>query len=142
MAVDNVERFLSRIDRSGGPDACHPWQGRLSPQGYGTYAERLPGPGRKVRQHRAHRVIFELEVGPIPDGLVLDHLCRRRECCNPAHLEAVTQGENVRRAPWANATACPEGHVYTEADRNPDGSRRCLSCHAARERLRRATVGG
>jgi hypothetical protein len=44
-----------------------------------------------------HRDVYEQLVGPIPEGLVLDHLCRNRSCCNPAHLEPVTTAENVRR---------------------------------------------
>jgi len=45
-----------------------------------------------------HRLVYTLVVGPIPDGLVLDHLCCNKACCNPAHLEPVTQSENIRRA--------------------------------------------
>lgn len=50
-------------------------------------------------QHGAHRVFYERLVGPIPDGLVIDHLCRVERCVNPNHLEPVTNAENLRRAP-------------------------------------------
>ena len=71
--------------------------------------------GRKMIQ--AHRVAYELVKGKIPAGLELDHLCRNRICCNPAHLEAVTGRENSLRgvSPWAKnacATHCPRGHPY------------------------------
>ncbi len=49
------------------------------------------------RQTSAHRAMYEQAIGPIPDGLVIDHLCHRPRCINPAHLEAVTNEENVRR---------------------------------------------
>lgn len=69
----------------------------------------------------AHRVAYELVVGPIPDGLQLDHLCKVRKCVNPAHLEAVTCGENIRRGDTGKAAAevqsskthCPQGHPYS-----------------------------
>ncbi len=69
----------------------------------------------------AHRVFYEAFVGPIPDGLQLDHLCVRTNCVNPSHLEPVTGAENLARASLyrplvrAERTACANGHVYTEA---------------------------
>lgn len=83
-----VDRIRARIkvDENG----CHVFQGALD-RGYGRV-----GIGRKAEY--AHRVMFEAANGPIPDGLHIDHLCRNRSCCNPAHLEAVTQAENNRRA--------------------------------------------
>lgn len=63
-----------------------------------------------------HRVSYEELVGPIPDGLVLDHLCRVRNCVNPAHLEPVTSAENVRRgvrSRLGDRDACPVGHAFT-----------------------------
>lgn len=53
---------------------------------------------RNNRQYPAHRFMYEQMVGPIPQGLTLDHLCRNKRCINPDHLEAVTQTENTRRA--------------------------------------------
>lgn len=70
--------------------ACWLWQGQQNRNGYG----RIKIQGRWLM---VHRVSYELHIGPIPEGLVLDHLCRNRLCCNPQHLEAVTVRENTLR---------------------------------------------
>lgn len=76
-------------------DGCWEWQGIKYPTGYGQISLWL---GDRQTTRRAHRVGYELLVGAIPDGLVLDHLCENRACVNPAHLEPVTQSVNVRRS--------------------------------------------
>ncbi len=101
--------------------------------GYGAF-----GMGRNV-VWRSHRLAYSALVGPIPDGLDLDHLCRTRSCCNPAHLEPVTRGENVRRGLKFNrASHCPKGHEFTAENtnhsRDPDGYlvRQCRECNRQR----------
>lgn len=85
-----MERFWARFERA--PDGCWLWTGPLYSNGYGEF--NFDG-----RNRRAHRFAYDRLVGPIPDGLELDHLCRVRRCVNPAHLEPVTHEENVRRIP-------------------------------------------
>lgn len=92
------------------------------------------------RTQAAHRVTYKLLVGPIPDGLDLDHLCRVRACVNPQHVEPVTRQVNLLRGETIPAshivkTHCPKGHEYTsENTRVYKGSRFCKQCHRDRER--------
>jgi hypothetical protein len=89
---------------------------------------------------------YEMLVGPVPDGLELDHLCRVPACVNPDHLEPVTHIENVRRGRsyWAERTHCSAGHEYTrENTRITKRGRTCRACkneteRAARRRKREA----
>lgn len=115
---------------------CWNWTRHLYGYGYGhIYADG--------RSQMAHRVVYELFVGPIPDGLQLDHLCRNTACVNPAHLEPVTCRENILRgtglpARRAVATHCIHGHAFDTANtyyRKTDGVRACRTC--LRESMRR-----
>ncbi len=136
-------RFRERLDRRG-PDECWPWPS-VKTDGYG----RIHNPGGSPL---AHRVAYELLVGPIPDGLQLDHTCHtraahtcrggptcaHRRCVNPALLEPVTPKQNSlrssavppRRAP---KTHCPKGHAYAgdNVSVHKRGYRRCRTCHNA-----------
>lgn len=79
---------------------CWVWQRATDPSGYG----RMPSHDHPQKTIYAHRVYYERTKGTIPAGLQIDHLCRRRNCVNPAHLEAVTAGENLRRGQAAKLT--------------------------------------
>lgn len=126
-------RFWSKVDKTGD---CWLWTAATFPSGYGQFA--VGPPWRRVM---AHRWAYEDRFGVIPDGLQIDHLCRNRPCCNPDHLEAVTQHENIMRgespsAVHARMTECKQGHPLT-----PDnvyitsvGNRRCRICTLATNR--------
>lgn len=111
-------------------NGCWEWVGRRTYQGYGSWF--FGG-----RMHFAHRVLYERAKGTVPDGLVIDHLCRKRDCVNPDHLEAVTNKENILRgagAPAVNSrkTHCLKGHPYAEEGiMQRNGKRRCRICRRA-----------
>lgn len=114
-------------------DTCWIWKGRIQSGGYGIV--RFEG-----RDQYAHRVVFEIESGKIPEGLQIDHLCRNRRCVNPSHLEPVTQKENILRGTGVSArnaakTHCVRGHEYTIENSylRPDGGgKQCRICIKAR----------
>lgn len=122
------ELFWARVEPDGD---CWIWSGRLIETGYGRYGGRL-----------AHRTAYEWLVGPVPEGLQLDHLCRRRACCNPDHLEPVTLAENVRRGRLTKQRYCKHGHEWTPANTKwrfrRTWTRHCRACHRAQERARYA----
>lgn len=121
-------RFFAKVqfDRETG---CWIWLASRSHNGYGLF-----GPSSR-RRVRAHRWAYERFVGPIPEGLVLDHTCRRPACCNPVHLEPVTNQENLLRGDGpagANArkTHCIHGHEFDAGNTGRDvrGNRFCKTC--------------
>jgi hypothetical protein len=114
---------------------CWVWTGHRFKAGYG--ALRVGS-----RQLVAHRWVYEELVGPVPDGLELDHLCRNRACVNPDHLEPVSHLTNVRRGvagKWIAARShCPSGHEYSGENTYEAGGRRhCRECSRSRARGRR-----
>lgn len=134
------KRFWPKVDQSG---ACWLWTASLDGKGYGQIWNGHKGEGSTML--RAHRVAYELVVGPIPEGLELDHLCRVTACVNPAHLEPVTHRENQRRAGFVVAayqsakTHCRSGHPYdAENTYQTRGRRECKICMRDRQRRYRA----
>lgn len=116
------------IDRIAIDDGCWEWTGYVNVRGYGALKYR----GKVLA---AHRVSYELFVGPIPGGLQLDHLCRNRSCVRPGHLEAVTARVNTLRSlnPAAinsRKTHCKHGHPFSGRNLyvNPNGERACRAC--------------
>lgn len=132
-----LDRFWKRIDRRG-PNECWEWVGAVTANGYGRFSPRVDG---VMHRQMAHRVAYEALVGQIPDGLVIDHLCRNRRCVNPAHLEAVTQLVNVMRGEGvgvinAAKSECLDGHEFTPENTymTPRGGRACMACQRRRSR--------
>lgn len=124
------ERFWSKVDTSD-RDGCWLWEANLSVGGYGQFHDD--------GQVYAHRWAYGHLVGPIPDGLEIDHLCRVRRCVNPSHLEPVTTRENGLRgegiaAVNARKRECVNGHPYDEANTGwrRDGARWCRACKRER----------
>lgn len=127
-----IERFEEKV--APGENGCILWTASGNGAGYGAmYIAK----GKRVL---AHRWAYEHYVGPIPEGMVLDHLCRNRICVNPAHLEPVTHRTNVLRgvAPTAvNAakTHCDQGHLFDAENTAMDrGKRACRACNRARSK--------
>ena len=102
--------------------------------GYGRFL--ITNAAKLIRKMTyTHIVSYETYVGPVPEGLELDHLCRNRACCNPEHLEPVTRRENVHRGlVGGRRDACRRGHLYTPENTYtfPDGRRNCRACRKAR----------
>jgi hypothetical protein len=129
---------VARIRRIGLVEAengCWLFQGATNSSGYGIV--RTGRPDKQTT--RVHRAMYEAIRGLIPEGLVLDHLCRVPMCCNPDHLEPVTDRTNILRgespsAFHARRTHCPQGHPYDEANTyvTPAGARNCRECGRAR----------
>lgn len=145
MNERTLARFLSKVNENGplppgkpelGP--CWMWKPTPSTGGYGQFY--LDG-----KMRLAHRASYEIFVGPIPDGLTIDHLCTVRACVRPQHLEAISLAENLRRAKaWENGAAaqrakthCAQGHPFAGDNLRiaGDGRRVCRAC--AREQMAR-----
>lgn len=145
--MDLAERFMAKVDvRSD--EECWPWTGGRYKCGYGSF--RLS----KSYATNAHRVAYELFVGPVPDGAHVDHLCHSRDtgcpggddcphrlCVNPAHLEPVTQRTNILRgkslqAANAAKTHCPQGHPLSGDNlvKSKLPWRKCRTCHNQQNR--------
>ena len=119
--------FWKRVDKT---PTCWLWTGAKS-GGYGCF-------NRGGKTQRAHRFSYELTAN-IPEGLVLDHICRVRSCVNPAHLQVVTNKENILRgvsptAINARKVKCGKGHF--EWGNHTNGTRKCLACYREMSKAR------
>lgn len=151
------QRIWSRIEQRG-PDECWPWTGTQNGKGYGIFTIHIGG--GKTTTIRPYRFVYEQEIGPIPPGKQIDHICHswnpdcaegdacpHRACCNPAHLRAVTPQVNTARIHMSTGsrrnwqtrkTHCPAGHAYTSENikLGSHGERKCRKCHREWERER------
>lgn len=143
-----AERFWAKVNKSAplptegtAVGACWLWTGAVNRNGYGNF-------WYGSRTVLAHRWAYEqTSEQPIPADLVCDHLCRRRNCVRPSHIQPVTSAENTRRGISGEVnggrqrakTHCPHGHAYDEINTyvGPDGSRQCRTCRAEREAANR-----
>jgi hypothetical protein len=104
-----MEKFWKKV-RRGGDDECWPWQAGTSKFGYGRFSFR-------AANWQAHRVAFTLTHGEVPAGMVVMHTCNNRLCCNPAHLQAGTQQDNIKHAVACGRTSRAKlGRVFTEQE--------------------------
>lgn len=130
------DRFWDKVEPCP-TSGCWHWIAADNGVGYGRF---YWSPLSTKNASLAHRVSYTEIVGPIPDGKVLDHLCRNRGCCNPAHLEVVTHQTNINRGNGAarqnaNKTHCKRGHEFTsENTKHQRGGRACRTCIRAASR--------
>ncbi|ALJ22053.1 HNH endonuclease signature motif containing protein [Microbacterium sp. No. 7] len=128
--------FWSKVEQA--ESGCWEWRAYRDRDGYGRYALRQPD-GTYPRREYTHRISVRVLQGSIPGGMQVDHLCRNRSCCNPAHLEVVTARENTDRsenyiAKNRRKTACVRGHDLTgsnliiKAVRGKAPYRQCREC--------------
>ncbi|SHJ58333.1 Helix-turn-helix [Nocardiopsis flavescens] len=133
------DRFWAKVDKTSSPSGCWLWTAGTDWWGYAEFSVNGQSRG-------AHRVAYAALVGPIPDGLTIDHLCRVRHCVNPGHLEPVSIRENTLRgntitAANAAKTRCGRrGHPFDEANTRigSKGERRCRACDNEVRRARKA----
>lgn len=130
------EREAARFLSSWTPEpntGCWLWLGPITAKGYGLFSNRI------MRGKKAHRYSWTLRNGPIPEGMVVDHICRERSCVNPDHLRLATPRENALEnslsptALNARKTHCPNGHAYDEENTHTyplvgGWGRKCRAC--------------
>ena len=136
MKTDPEVRFWQKVNVLPG-DGCWEWTASVNEHGYGQFYNG-------ITMCLAHRYSYELHVGPIPAGLVTDHLCRNIRCVRPDHLEPVPQRVNAQRGIHPQGadhfhgrkTHCPKGHPYDEVNTRitSTGRRECRACRSEYQR--------
>jgi hypothetical protein len=115
------ERFQTYYEINSAT-GCWEWTLCLNQGGYGVFHTNN-------KQWKAHRFAYQILIGPIPEGLTLDHLCKNKKCVNPEHLEPVTQYVNTVRGKGSSSLYCSKGHaMFGEHLYFNDGNRRCQKC--------------
>lgn len=128
---------------------CWIWTAVRDRRDYGKVHDPIAYQEGLCRTRLAHVVVYELLVGPVPEGKELDHLCRVHSCVRPTHMDAVTHRVNLLRgdsmiARQAAQTHCHAGHQFDEKNtriNKRNGKRVCRACHRDRERKRRRMKG-
>lgn len=129
-----TEAIWSLVDQSHGSGSCWEWQGTITSYGYG----QVKASGQVWR---AHRLIYQLTHGSIPDGLVVRHTCDNRKCCNPAHLELGTHDDNMRDRQVRGRTAKGPGTGAKNPQRGTEHHAAKLNNEMVHE-IRRARAEG
>ena len=140
-AEETIHQFTRAVAGESMPSPCWLWERGCTRDGYGVLW--IKGKGAD----RVHRLSYRTFVGRIPEGYEIDHLCRNRACCNPAHLEAVPKKVNILRgfgtgAKFARRTHCLNGHEFTKENTRIEksiygtDSRRCRECDRTYTRLK------
>ncbi len=138
LGLSYEDRILKRVVINS--NGCWIWQKNINADGYGTVRV-------DHKSWLAHRYSYTAFVGPIPDGLVIDHLCRVRSCCNPDHMEPVSIRTNILRGKHPNivlhnGNTCAKGHkiIDNNISVRSDGRIRCKMCINESARRRRANA--
>lgn len=128
LTEKDLSRFFNKVNKT---NTCWIWTASKNEKGYGLFRFN-------EKTSKAHRVSYIIEYGNIIDNLVIDHLCKNRDCVNPKHLDLVSQAENISRGlsgkinnAQLKKTTCPKGHEYDNV--NNQGHRICNKCHVIRQ---------